>query len=297
MVVLLSRQQSDVIRGMAAIIIAIFHVLIEWQCPRVVNIFGSVCVAAFLFLSGFGIHESYKKNGLSRYWVKKWKRIILPYWLFLSVVTLFQGWPGWKTFLLDACFVQSQFWFIPYLVQCYLVYWIISRCLSHYWVIAFLVIGFIALNTLPQIEAEQSFSFFAGVLASRHIDFLRRLSHSQLLSFGLASMLCGILFLLLKEIPAVHAYKGTVPYNYILLFIKLPLAVPLILLPEFLPILQSSRLLHGAGIASLEIYLVHLPFVPYVEQTVWSVCVFVLVVVVCSYVYYQINHQLISKYL
>ena len=151
------------------------------------------------------------------------------------MVTLFQGWPGWKIFLLDACFVQSQFWFIPYLVQCYLVYWIISRCFSHYWVIAFLVIGFIALNTLPQIEAEQSFSFFAGVLASRHIDFLRRLSHSQLLSFGLASMLCGILFLLLKEIPAVHAYKGTVPYNYILLFIKLPLAVPLILCQSFSP--------------------------------------------------------------
>lgn len=55
----LCRQQTTVLRGMAAIIIALFHVFIEWQLPRVVNVMGSICVALFLLLSGFGIHESY----------------------------------------------------------------------------------------------------------------------------------------------------------------------------------------------------------------------------------------------
>ena len=103
----LCRQQTTVLRGMAAIIIAVFHVFIEWQLPRVVNVMGSISVALFLLLSGFGIHESYKTNGLKDYWHKKLKRIIIPYWLFLTVVTMFRGFPGWKPFLLDFCFLKS----------------------------------------------------------------------------------------------------------------------------------------------------------------------------------------------
>ena len=38
--------------------------------PRIVNILGSIGVAAFLFISGFGLNESYKKSGLAGYWHK-----------------------------------------------------------------------------------------------------------------------------------------------------------------------------------------------------------------------------------
>ena len=58
----LQRDYTNCLRGIAAVIIVVFHVLITWDCPRVVNLPGSVAVALFLFLSGFGIHESYKKN-------------------------------------------------------------------------------------------------------------------------------------------------------------------------------------------------------------------------------------------
>ena len=293
----LSRQQTDVLRGLAAIIIAVFHVLIEWECHRVVNIMGSVSVALFLFLSGFGIHESYKARGLKDYWLKKCRRIIVPYWLFLTVVTLLRGFPGWKPFLLDFFFIQSEFWFIPYLVHCYLVYWIIQRWFSKWLVPAFILIGFIALNTLQQIEAEQSYSFFAGILASQHIHYLRQQKTSFWLRVGCVSFLIGFAFLLLKEIPAVHAYKGTLIYNYILLFIKLPLAIPFILLPVFFRFLLQSRLLYLAGISSLEIYLVHLPLVPYVEKTVLSFLLFAAATTLLTFIYYQINHRIIAKYL
>lgn len=293
----LSRQQTDVLRGLAAIIIAVFHVLIEWECHRVVNIMGSVSVALFLFLSGFGIHESYKAKGLKDYWLKKCRRIIVPYWLFLIVVTLLRGFPGWKPFLLDFFFIQSEFWFIPYLVHCYLVYWIIQRWFSKWLVPAFILIGFIALNTLQQIEAEQSYSFFAGILASQHIQYLRHQKTSFWLRVGCVSFLIGFAFLLLKEIPAVHAYKGTLIYNYILLFIKLPLAIPFILLPMFFSFLLKSRLLYLAGISSLEIYLVHLTLVPYVEKNVLSFLLFAAATTLLTFIYYQINHRIIAKYL
>ena len=293
----LCRQQTNVLRGMAAIIIAVFHVFIEWHLPRVVNVMGSVSVALFLLLSGFGIHESYKVNGLKEYWHKKLKRIIIPYWLFLAVVTLFRGFPGWKNFILDTCFIKSDFWFIPYSMWCYLAYWIIQRWFSRWLIPAFIIIGFIALNTLQQIEAEQSYSFFAGVLASQYIDVLRSKDKKFWWRVGIISFLIGFSFLLLKEIPAVHAYKGTLPYHYILLFIKLPLAISFLLLPVFFKYLTQSRILYLAGISSLEIYLVHLPLVPYVEKNVLHFTLFIAATIVLTYIYYQINNKLIAKYL
>ena len=293
----LCRQQTTVLRGMAAIIIAVFHVFIEWQLPRVVNVMGSISVALFLLLSGFGIHESYKTNGLKDYWHKKLKRIIIPYWLFLTVVTLFKGFPGWKPFLLDFCFIESEFWFIPYLMWCYLAYWIIQRCFSRWLIPAFIIIGFIALNTLQQIEAEQSYSFFAGVLASQYIEQLRSKNKKFWWRVAIISFLIGFAFLLLKEIPAVHAYKGTLLYHYILLFIKLPLAIPFLLVPVFFRFFMQSRILYLAGISSLEIYLVHLPLMPYVEKNVLHFILFVVATALLTYIYYQINHKIIAKYL
>ena len=62
---LFRRKQTNCLRGLAALLIATGHILIDWHAPRVVNITGSVGVAMFLVLSGYGINESYKKNGLN----------------------------------------------------------------------------------------------------------------------------------------------------------------------------------------------------------------------------------------
>lgn len=65
---LLQRKQTTCVRGISVLLIAIFHILLEWgNMPRYINLTGSVCVAAFLFLSGYGIHESFKKNGLNKF--------------------------------------------------------------------------------------------------------------------------------------------------------------------------------------------------------------------------------------
>lgn len=39
--------------------------------PRILNILGSVGVAAFLFISGFGLNESYKKTALPAIGIKE----------------------------------------------------------------------------------------------------------------------------------------------------------------------------------------------------------------------------------
>ena len=178
---------------------------------------------------------------------------------------------------------------------CYALYWVVQRFFASHFVIVYVAVALVGLHLLHQMAAEQSFSFFCGVMASRHIEHLRSLQTKQLLWIALTALGVGLAFLLLKEIPQIHAYKGTVFYNYILLFIKLPLAIFVILLPSLWPLITRSRLLHICGLASLEIYLVHLAVVHQVPMQWLHVLCFVLFTAVFSYLFYQINHKIIAR--
>lgn len=286
--------QTNGLRGVAALIIVVFHLLIAWEFPRIVNLPGSVAVAMFLFLSGFGIHESYKRNGLTHFWRKKFRRIILPYALFITVQIPFQTDFDIKTYLLDICFIDSSYWFIAYLIRCYLLYWVIQRFCPSKLLWLYFVGGIVGLNVFPQMEAEQSFSFFLGICASGYIDRLRSASSKNLLKIAACGFLLGLFFLLLKEIPAVHAYRGTLLYNYILLMIKMPLAIPLLLLPVWFPFLSRSRFLYLCGISSLEIYLVHLALMDFAELDMVMLTIYIFATILLTFLFYQLNQRIVG---
>ena len=293
---ILQRNQTNSIRGILVLLIAVFHVLLEWDAPRYFNLTGSVCVAGFLFLSGFGIHESYKNNGLRHYWKKRLKRIILPYTLFITVLLPFHSFIL-KEYLLDITYIHSSYWFIEYLVWNYLVYWIAQRFFSKYLYVVFLLFGLVGLNVFMQLEAEQSFSFVSGVLVSSHIEKIRSIDSKKITNFVIAAFLFGLFFLLLKEIPAIHAYKGTTIYNYLLLLIKLPMAVPLLVLPLYIPLLLRSRILYLCGISSLEIYLVHLALIDYALMDYIHIIIYVVSTILLTYLFYQINNKVIIRWI
>ena len=293
---LLLNDHTTCVRGMSVLLIAIFHVLLEWgDMPRYINLTGSVCVAAFLFLSGYGIHESYKKKGLNGYWLKRFKRIILPYTLFITVLIPFNPDFELKNYLLDIAYIRSSYWFIEFVVWNYLVYWIAQRFFSKHIYVVFLLFGLFSLNMLMQIEAEQSFSFVAGIFVSEHIGKIRQTARRQINKVVVFFFLLGFFFLALKEIPFIHSFKGTLPYNYILLMIKLPLAIPLIFLPVYIPFLLRSRLLYISGISSLEIYLVHMALIKCIDASYLWLALYLLFTVVLTYLFYQVN-KLILRY-
>lgn len=292
----MSRTYTDCVRGMSALIIIVFHVLIFWDFPRVVNLPGSVAVAAFLFLSGYGVNESFKSKKFNLYWRKKFWRIFVPYWIFISIYLLLFSTPDLMKWLKAICFVDSDFWFINNLVKWYIAYYIGRRFFQQHLFIWLLLCGIISLNFLPHLESEQSFSFVAGVLISNHIERCRKLTDRQLTMIAATCMLLGVFMLLLKEIPAVHAYRGTLPYHYILLFIKLPLSVLIILLPHFVKILLKSRVLHILGISSLESYLVHLPLVIWSSHDMKRLLLSCVLIPVLTYVFYIFNRKILLRF-
>lgn len=290
----LDMSYTNCVRGISALAIAFFHVIIHYNVSDVFNVTGSVAVAAFLFLSGFVINESWKKHGLQHYWRKKFARVIVPYWLFFTILCLIKGDATWKSWLMDITFIKCSFWFVAYLVKCYLAYWIIRKWLNRHFYLAFIVFALISLNFFEQLEAEQSFSFVAGVWTSHHISTLRGKPESYFFKIALVGFILGISLMLFKQIPCVHAYKGTLPYHYILLFIKLPLSFTLLVMPLIWNRLTTNRLIYWSGIASLELYLVHLPLVQHMNSDPGSLLLFVVLTVALTVLMYQVDTKIIK---
>ena len=44
-----------------------------------------------MFVSGFGLNESHKSKGIDGFWAKKFKRIIIPFWIFTLLVIPFRA--------------------------------------------------------------------------------------------------------------------------------------------------------------------------------------------------------------
>ncbi len=292
--VLMSVGYTNCVRGVAALVIVVFHVLIHFDISRLFNLPGSVAVAAFLFLSGYGINESFKRGSLARFWRKRLARVVVPYWIFLAVLTLARGGVEPKAFLLDATFIDSEFWFVACLVHWYVAYWVGRRLGGRWLWVVLVAFGWFSLNFLQQMEAEQSASFLLGVCCSEHIEAVRRYGRRRLAAWALGGLALGTAFLLFKEIPAVHALKGSLPYHYILLLVKLPLALPLLLLPAFVPGLLRSRLLHLCGISSFELYLVHLPLSQVMEATPLWFLGFVALTVGLTWAMYQFDTRVVK---
>ena len=72
----LSYNNTTVMRGFAILFVVIHHTAtwLGWQIP-----IGGGGVAIFLFLSGYGLTMSFKKNGIKLFWWKRMTGVFLPW--------------------------------------------------------------------------------------------------------------------------------------------------------------------------------------------------------------------------
>ena len=122
---ILSRDNTLWMQGVSALLIMLMHFVMQIDgYPRFFNIFGSVAVAVFLFISGYGINESYKAHGINGFWKRRFIRVIIPCWIVylfqLPYIEHFEA----NTLLHNLTFTDSSLWFIDYILRWYLVYWI-----------------------------------------------------------------------------------------------------------------------------------------------------------------------------
>lgn len=272
---LLSKENTLWLQGVSALLIMLLHFMMQMDgYPRVANIPAGSCVTVFLLLSGFGLNESYRQNGLAHYWEKRLKRVVIPFWIVSLAQLPFGETTCIGTLLRQFLFCGSNLWFLDYLMRWYLIFWIgrkVQELIRDKWYTRRL--NFLAGNltacvlfgaalyslSLPQLMSEQSFSFFMGFLISEHYRVLKQCSHRSLSILTISCLAYSILCLSIKGTPAMQSQKGTFPFHLLLLNIRLSQAIAMLPLPFLFPFLKN-RATSFLGKISYEIYLVHYNF-------------------------------------
>ena len=274
-----SRSNTQALRGIAALGILLFHVLLGLRLSPLVNMLEGLFVAVFLVLSGFELEESYRQKGLGGFWPKRLEKVVLPTVFFVCAYNyLFSFLPlGWDTSagavmhkcLDELLYVRPLFWFIFFILKCYAVYWVGTRFMGERWRwLLFAACALLCLGTKSpsgHLEAEQSLSFLAGVVLSCEKERLRALSERKMLCLSVLLLLVGGLFFVLKQLPPLHALKGSVGYHFLLCPFRLTTGLAAI---PLLTLLRPGRsgLLQTAGKFRLEIYIAHIPFIGLVKD-------------------------------
>ena len=265
---MLSRTNTQALKGFAAIGIFVFHIILGYDISPVFNMWGGLFVAVFLILSGYGLEESYREKGLDGYWRKRLEKVVLPFVFFVCAYNYLFSFlspeMSMHRCLDELLYIIPTFWFVFFILECYVVYWIGTRFMPGRlrWLF-FVVCALVCLNIETpsgHLEAEQSFSFLAGVLLSMNKRRLEVLSTKEICRWTLLLLFIGAVFFGMKAVPTLHELKGSIAYNYMLCPFRLTTGLAAIPLLTMLR-LGKSRLMQTAGKYSLEIYVAHIPFI------------------------------------
>lgn len=243
---ILSRDNTLWMQGVSALPIMLMHFVMQIDgYPRILNILGSIGVAVFLFVSGYGLNESYKAHGIKGFWRKRLVRVILPCWAVYLLQLPYREHFDAGALLHNLTFTGSDLWFVDCILRWYLVYWIARSFIPKHTTL--LLFAFAVCNIFQQqLYSEQAFSFVCGYLASLHIDRLNGMGRTRILRYSGIAVAYGIAFYLLKQMPCIQQVKGTLPFNLILLNIKLPLAAGVIALPYLVPAIKKGGVLQNS---------------------------------------------------
>ena len=250
---------TECYRGVAIILIVLQHCAGELG-TNVFTPLGGIGVAMFLFLTGFGLTESFKKKGMGGFLKSKLWRVWMPFFLFYIGIYLLYDNYDCKIFLLNVCSIrQDSYWYVHYMLRCYFIFWIaFNFCYTYRWYL----LGTFAIYTffcMDGIKAEQCLSFPIGVLLSEKKDWLISLSKTKNVQALVLLCIIGITLLVLKQLPEVRNLSDTPYYSLVELGIKLPLGIAAMIILWLLPHRWViNPVLTLCGTLSYELYLVHI---------------------------------------
>lgn len=158
----------------------------------------------------------------------------------------------------------------------------------------FFSFSIIALFAFSGLEAEQSFSFLAGVLISEFYDVIIPKVENKYLTLSIIFFIIGTFFFGVKQIPYIRLYGNHAIFNIIQLFIKLPYALFFIcaMHTHQTTILYNSKFLNLSGKISYELYLIHMIFLEYIGGKAYMVYSIVILSYFIAYGYFLVNTRI-----
>lgn len=285
------------LRGIAILFVVLHHVSNTYNS----NLFtplGGIGVSMFLILSGYGLNESYHRKGLRNFWKSKLLRVIVPCWFVEIIFLFFESSHFDSIVFIKHLLCIDRNWYIRYLFYWYLLFYFSTKYFTPKRIYILAFIGLFFLFTLPEIEAEQSIGFLSGLFISEFTN-IKKLICKEYLKWGGIFLLVGMSVLILKQIPIIRDYEGTVLYNVIQMIIKWNISLGVIVL--YLVITNRGikfRLFSWLGIISYELYLTHCKFLNLLndDYSLLSILAFYSISVLAAIILYKIDKRLALKF-
>ena len=259
------RSFTTILRGIAIVLIMLSHLTREHT--RIFTPLGGIGVAIFLILSGYGLNESFKHNGLNGFWKKRFIRVYIPYLIVLVAICLFQK-ESCTEFLMSLSLWHCPYWYVQYIFGCYVIFWLCSRFFSKYRIFVMLISGLVTLVCLRGVQGEQAISFVSGVILSHRNVKLDGEMHVAWKCIVLFAII-GVLALTFKQTTLYRTLPDGILINIPQMIVKFGIAIAIICLLTKLSVCMKSRFLLMAGVISYELYLVHVFFLFKIEADVF----------------------------
>lgn len=259
--VICNRYQTEALRGIAIIMVIISHYSLAMGIPFL-GFLGGVGVALFLFLSGYGLNESYKKNGLNKYFSKKVYRVMIPYWiLMITLALLFWKTFNYKIFLLDIFGIKTSYWYIGFIIRWYIIFYVSKLLPNKYSNIVIYIYSIIVLFVYPEHQNLQFLSFPIGVIVSDNIFSIRCLSKKIYILSAVAFLVLGLsLFLIYYRFLDEFLSSNYILSGFFKSFYYLSFTFSIVLFVNLFPRLFITSYSIFLGSISYELYLIHMQF-------------------------------------
>lgn len=284
-------QATTAIKGVAILLILVGHMSGTFSTV-VFTPLASAGVSLFLILSGYGLAESFNKKGLSGYWTGKIVRVLIPYAIVITILSVVYGNMRPIKYILEITGVSTSYWYVGYQMKWYLIFFITMLLLPKYRLTIFAVMSVIMYFTLGGLEIEQSGAFLIGILLSDSKEPLSKVSYRRIVYIAIITFCIATLCLGLKQVPVIRDMIGGYTYSFIQLVQNLFYAMFIISFMMLLPKKVSKcSFLIFCGVISYEVYLLHFPFYPQVDGKITLALGLTVASLVASALFSSLNNR------
>ena len=304
----LSKTTTTSMKGVAILLVIIAHIGHIGFGIRVFVPLGCFGVSIFLILSGYGLMESYHRNGLKDFWKKRIIRLLLPYiiWVcFYSVYLLFSH--------NTVSFDNIRYWFVEYILIWYIAFFFVFNFFPNFKWGLFFVIAILLFWLFPCLQSQQSLSFIIGLFISEYKENVINISPKKLLSIGGGLLFIGLIAFIIRQwvvvansnIPVVELKdvlvtssdvdKNSFINKIIQLISKAPIALFLIIILNQIRI-DKLKWCYITGLAAYELYLVHMPLYANIQHSVYNLLIFIIEIITFSFLLYKCDNKIINSF-
>lgn len=287
----MSNQFTTAMKGIAMLMIMLGHCTGGFVGGRALTPFGGVGVSLFLIASGYGLNESFKKNGLNGFWKKRVLRVWVPYLIITLIFATF-SWSSFKYIWRQLICLNCFYWFVPYVMECYAIFWFLSRYAGKYRILLMSFVGVSTLFWMQELQAEQALGFVSGVWMSENISNVKQRLKNRKYVY---SMIMGLFFvgmtsLAFKQTLFMRELEGSWMYNSCQLLVKWPLSMMIIFFISQAHLLQKNPFIIFTGMISYELYLVHFRFYSLIRGELLLAIILISISYIVSWLFNKLNN-------